>query len=97
MIIKIFRVIRNIAKEKIMGRYINTPKDMWRTHQMLKNIKNSEIKELQEYQRQITNPYKHAIMGYIPPQPKMDIFQRTTLKTKNFFENIKFKFHCLVK
>ena len=74
-----------------MGKIFNTPLDMWRTHQLMQDIKNSPSHQAFLYQKKYNNPYKHAISGYFPPQPKTNIFKKTNSKVKNFFENVKFK------
>ncbi len=63
-----------------MGKIFNTPLDMWETHKLMSDIKNSHIHKALEYQKKFNNPYKYANMGYKPQQPYYTLGQKIVRK-----------------
>ena len=52
-----------------MGKIFNTPLDMWDTHQLMKEVKNSYGHKYAEYKR--AQRYQYAQVGYYPPRPSL--------------------------
>ena len=63
-----------------MGKIFNTPRDMWETHKLMSELKNSHIHRAIEYTRIKNNPYKYANVGYNPQQPYISLGQKIIKK-----------------